>query len=62
MIFHFRLDGEIDIIGPDFDDTLHLISADDSAKVWRNQAGTIEIALDLNSGKTKFTLGRASLF
>jgi len=62
VIFHFRLDGEIDIIGPDFDDTLHLISADDSAKVWRNQAGTIEIALDLSSGKTKFILGRASLF
>ena len=53
--------GEIDIIGPDFDDTLHLVAADAAAKVWRNQAGTIEITLDLISGKTKFVLGRNSL-
>ena len=53
VIFHFRLDGEIDIIGPNFDDTLHLSTADLSMNTWRNQAGTIEIALELSTGKTK---------
>lgn len=58
VIFHFRLDGEIDIIGPNFDDTLHLNSVDQSTKTWRNQAGTIEIALDLSTGKTKVKVVR----
>ncbi|CAN5380486.1 hypothetical protein BH11CYA1_BH11CYA1_22880 [soil metagenome] len=56
VIFHFRLDGEIDIIGPNFDDTLHLSTTDEVSKVWRNSTGTIEIKLDLSSGKTQVTL------
>lgn len=61
VIFHFRLDGEIDIIGPDFDDTLHLSSINQATKTWRNQAGTIEIALDLSTGKTKVAVTQALL-
>jgi hypothetical protein len=56
VIFHFRLDGEIDVIGPNFDDTLHLTVVDQSAKIWRNQAGNIEIKLDLVTGKTKVSV------
>lgn len=56
VIFHFRLDGEIDIIGPNFDDTLHLSIADQVAKIWRNNSGSIEIRLDLSSGKTEIKL------
>lgn len=61
VIFHFRLDGEIDIIGPDFDDTLHLSSVNQSTKMWRNQAGSIEITLDLSTGKTKVVVSQAML-
>lgn len=61
VIFHLRLDGDIDVIGPGFDDTLRLdekMSAKRSARngaptrVWVNIASTIEVRLNLETGAT----------
>ncbi len=62
VIFHLRQDGDIDVIGPGFDDTLKYDEKASSrrsarngalTRVWRNIAGGIEIRLNVESGKTE---------
>ncbi len=51
VIFHLRGDGDIDIIGPGFDDTLHLTRGEEIS-IWKNESGTLSITLNLITGET----------
>jgi len=51
VVFHLRADGDIDIIGPGFDDTLHLCKSEEIS-IWTNESGTISITLSHISGET----------
>lgn len=59
VIFHLRADGDIDVIGPNFDDTLHRLTAGGGLSVWRNESGTISITLNEATGQTDLLLNLA---
>jgi hypothetical protein len=56
VIFHLRTDGDIDVLAPGFDDTLHRLTAGSGVSVWRNESGTISITLNEATGQTDLLL------
>lgn len=56
VIFHLRPDGDIDVVAPGFDDTLHRLTHGSGVSVWRNESGTISITLNESTGHTELLL------
>ena len=58
VVFHLRTDGDIDMIGPDFDDTLIRVNAGSVIFFWTNAAGTIRITFDEQRGFSTSSVDR----
>jgi hypothetical protein len=50
VIFHLRPDGDIDVIAPNFDETLRKVNAGAGIYFWTNADGTIRITYDEQRG------------
>lgn len=62
VVFHLRTDGDIDLVGPDFDDTLRRVNAGSGIFFWTNAEGTIRITYDEQRGFSTSSVDAEKLF
>jgi hypothetical protein len=62
VVFHLRTDGDIDLVGPDFDDTLRRVNAGSGIFFWTNAQGTIRITYDEQRGFSTSSVDAEKLF
>ncbi|MDX1987402.1 MAG: hypothetical protein SFV17_12000 [Candidatus Obscuribacter sp.] len=61
VIFHLRLDGDIDLIAPNYDDTLRRVNAGAGIFFWTNESGSIRITFDEQRGFSTSSIDKNQL-
>ncbi len=61
VIFHLRLDGDIDLIAPNYDDTLRRVNAGAGIFFWTNESGSIRITFDEQRGFSTSSIDKSQL-